>query len=612
MAFEQLGPYRIGKKIGRGGMGTVYEGTNAETGERVAVKVLAPLLANDDNFRQRFAAEIETLQRLRHPHIVRLMGFGEQSGAVYYAMELVVGSSLEEELQHGRRFTWREVTKIGVDICKALKHAHDHGVIHRDLKPANLLVDSNDQVKLSDFGIAKLFGSSGLTGDGGVLGTADYMSPEQAEGRPVNARSDLYSLGCVLYALLAGEPPFRGRSLAEVIHKLRYEKPLPVSRRGPDIPQAFDAIIGQLLEKEPERRYRSAMAVARNLQAMEHALSIAPDPRELDRGDAGDFLLGQATPGSPATRTPLLPAEGDAAPPAGDGIAKAATRIAPEPTFIPPKQASGATSMQVRPGTLPSGAATPGSASRGDSSAKPDHFTAVDPEGPRKKVFADHVEPPPPWGQIALGSIALFLVALAGWYALQPPSADRLHAQIVAAAETDDTALLASESAIEEFLVYYSDDPRAEDIRGYQQEVQLARLERKFQARARRQALDEKRTPIEQAYLEAIQLKSSQPEKAAERLAALVDLYGGEEDATVASTRDTLELARRQIAALQPAIDAARKLGQQELARHLKRADALADTDRAQAEAMWRGIITLYGDKPWAKAQVDQARERLK
>ncbi len=260
-AFEKLGPYHVDRIIGRGGMGTVFAATDERTSEWAAVKVLAPGLAGDETFRERFAAEIESLKKLHHPHIVQLYGFGEQDGHLFYAMELVNGSNLEQEIRAGRRFTWRDVTRLGIEICRALKHAHDHGVIHRDLKPANLLLDENEQIKLSDFGIAKLFGFTQMTVGGNVMGTADYMAPEQAEGKATTPRCDLYSLGCVMYALLAGRPPFSA-TIAEVVHKLRYEQAQPIQQLATDVPDELAQIIHELLEKDPHRRIRTALAVS--------------------------------------------------------------------------------------------------------------------------------------------------------------------------------------------------------------------------------------------------------------------------------------------------------------------------------------------------------------
>jgi serine/threonine-protein kinase len=215
MQFDRLGPYKIGNRIGRGGMGAVFDGVNVDTGELAAIKILNPHLAEDEGFRERFEMEIDTLKKLKHPNIVRMYGYGEQNGYLYYAMELVKGHSVEEELQLGRRFSWREVVHYSVALCKALRHAHDHGVIHRDLKPANLLLtDAEDEIKLTDFGIARLFGNNRLTMDGALVGTAEYMSPEQASGERVTPQSDLYSLGGVMFAMLAGRPPFRTPALS--------------------------------------------------------------------------------------------------------------------------------------------------------------------------------------------------------------------------------------------------------------------------------------------------------------------------------------------------------------------------------------------------------------
>ena len=253
MQIEKLGPYRIGKQLGRGGMGTVFAATTEE-GEPAAVKVLAVGLSRDEAFRGRFEAEIETLRLLRHPHIVRLLGFGEDNGVLYYAMELVEGASLEETIRSGKQLSWERTCRLCVQMCSALKHAHDRGVIHRDIKPANLLLTNDGNLKLADFGIAKLFGASSMTSAGGAIGTAEYMAPEQADGRPVSHRADLYSLGAVMYAMLAGRPPFIARSVLEMLQMQRFSQPESVRRHVVDLPEEIDAIVLQLLEKDPERR----------------------------------------------------------------------------------------------------------------------------------------------------------------------------------------------------------------------------------------------------------------------------------------------------------------------------------------------------------------------
>ncbi|HEX3999353.1 MAG TPA: protein kinase [Pirellulales bacterium] len=295
MQLEQLGPYRLARRLGRGGMGTVFEGLNVDTGQPAAIKVLNPHLAVEEGFRERFEIEIETLKKLKHPNIVRLYGFGEQDGVIFYAMELVHGTNLEDELQASRRFNWRETTSLGIKLARALQHAHDHGVIHRDLKPANLLLTPDGDVKLADFGIARLFGNTRLTSAGGLVGTAEYMAPEQADGRGVTPQCDLYSLGGVLFAMLAGRPPFWGGSLPEVLQLHRFAVPPPVARFAPDTPIQLGDIIARLLSKDPTARGTNARVIGKQLAALEHALSM---PREsgLSAGSTAASTAGAALP----------------------------------------------------------------------------------------------------------------------------------------------------------------------------------------------------------------------------------------------------------------------------------------------------------------------------
>lgn len=279
MTPTQLGPYTIQSRLGRGGMGAVYEAVDTTSGDTVAVKVLASHLADDPGVRSRFEAEIEALKNLRHQGIVRLLAFGEQDDQPFFAMELVRGKSLEQILRAGRRFTWRETVAMAIEITRALKVAHDNGIVHRDLKPANLLVADalagtepvadRVTVKLADFGIAKLFGGVGHTALGHVVGTAEYMAPEQAAGRPIDHRADLYALGLVMYAMLTGSPPFRGTQLTEVIDKQRRATAPRVASLVADVPPELDELIARMLSKEPAQRPASALALGRLLMAIE-------------------------------------------------------------------------------------------------------------------------------------------------------------------------------------------------------------------------------------------------------------------------------------------------------------------------------------------------------
>ncbi|MGI9176545.1 MAG: serine/threonine-protein kinase, partial [Pirellulales bacterium] len=284
----QLGPYTILAPLGRGGMGAVYEAVHTGTGQTVAVKTLATHLGDDTSLRKRFAAEIDTLKSLCHPCIVQLLAFGEEDGQPYFAMELVRGRSLEQLLRSGRRFTWRETVDTAIDIARALKSAHDHGVVHRDLKPANLLFPDESaadaSVKLADFGIARLFGSATHTMAGMIVGTAEYMAPEQAAGRAADHKVDLYALGLVMFAMLTGRPPFQGGQVTDVLERQRTETAPRVSTRVADIPRELDDLIDRLLAKDPAQRPGSALAVGRMLSAI---AQIAP---------ASEMRAGSADP----------------------------------------------------------------------------------------------------------------------------------------------------------------------------------------------------------------------------------------------------------------------------------------------------------------------------
>jgi serine/threonine-protein kinase len=222
MIDDRLGKWVIFKQLGRGGMGHVYLAQEEIGGRQAAIKILAAELAQDVGFLQRFQREIETLSKLDHPNIVRFFEAGYENHMYFYAMEYVDGQSLDEAMQAQGRLPWPEVLDAAIQVCHALRHVHDHGIIHRDLKPSNLLRTPAGVIKLTDFGIAKVFASTHLTATGGVVGTAEFLSPEQAAGKPVTKRSDLYSLGAVLYTLLTGRPPFEGNSFVELLHKHRY------------------------------------------------------------------------------------------------------------------------------------------------------------------------------------------------------------------------------------------------------------------------------------------------------------------------------------------------------------------------------------------------------
>jgi serine/threonine-protein kinase len=292
---QQLGPFYIDKEIGSGAMGAVYRATYVKTGQRVAVKVMAPGLGASDKAQARFEREGEILKQLNHPNIVRLFGIGKSHGTRYYAMEHIKGESLDKMIQRRGWLPWEEVVVIGQQLCAALQHAHEHGIIHRDLKPSNAMMLADGTVKLTDFGIAKDLDVTQLTGTHNTVGTASYMSPEQCRGeRDLTHKSDLYSLGIVFYELLTGKKPFQANAPIDmfILHlQGEFERP---SRLVLDIPVWLDTLVCQLLEKKPEHRPRDAAAVAdalgriaEKVAAQQSAGADAVRARAIDRRPGG-------------------------------------------------------------------------------------------------------------------------------------------------------------------------------------------------------------------------------------------------------------------------------------------------------------------------------------
>jgi serine/threonine-protein kinase len=578
MKIEQLGPYRVVRRLGRGGMGTVFQTEHVETGQVAAVKMLSGPVEEDEGFRDRFANEVETLRKLNHPGIVRLLGFGEQDGAIFYAMELVDGPSLEDELQRGRRFDWREAVRIAIEICRALRHAHDRGVIHRDLKPGNLLMDSQGHVKLADFGIARLFGNSRITAEGSVLGTVEYMSPEQAAGEPTDARSDLYSLGGVLYALLTRHPPFRAATLLGVLEKQRTLLPPSVRQSVPEVPEELDQLVSQLLEKDPQRRFPNADLVARRLEAIlaqggaiPETVAIPPQPT-----DAEDPDLPANTKGTVVFQGPSPAAS---AAPAG------------QPVQGPPP---------------------------GPPRAAPAPPTAIKPTGrfvTVREEDLDQQEPSAEEPHRALVSLQTWVLAvsligggLVVWYFLQPPTADALYDKI--SAQIDNHAEDEAAENIQRFLALFPRDPREAVLLGYAKEIELDQLERRLDNLAGNRLRSGKAPPVERDYLEAVQYARFDPERGFRKLQAIVDLYDRPAGRS-GPMGNYVELARRRLDRLHERMDKQAGAYLAVLEERLEHARSLAGKDPAAARAMWQAIIELYSEKSWAADVVAEARKQL-
>lgn len=257
--------YELIERMGSGGMGTVWRARDRTLGRDVAVKLLHEGLAADTTFAQRFRQEALSAAKLTHPNVVAVFDAGEHDAVPFIVMELVEGPSLHAILAEHGALPVSEVARVGRAVCSALAHAHGRGLIHRDMKPANVLLEEGSrEPKVADFGIAKgLEDSAGLTRTGGLIGTAAYLSPEQVSGQPATPASDVYAVGCMLYASLVGEPPFGGTTPVAIAMR-HLKDPVPSLReRRPDVPAAFAAVVHRALEKDPAKRFADAQEMER-------------------------------------------------------------------------------------------------------------------------------------------------------------------------------------------------------------------------------------------------------------------------------------------------------------------------------------------------------------
>jgi serine/threonine protein kinase len=277
-----IGRYRILAELGRGGMGVVYRAHDPVIDREVALKTIRNVeelsAESFEELRQRFLLEARAAGRLTHPGIVSVLDAGtdEPSGISFMAMELVRGRDLETVLREGVRFTPAKAALLVADVADALAAAHDQGIVHRDVKPANILLEADGRVKVTDFGIASV-ADAGLTRTGEVLGSPSYMSPEQISGRPVDRRSDVFSLGAVLYELLAGRRAFPGQGLSTLTYQIVHGTPDALRELRPEIPDGYQQLVDRSLAKRPEDRLPDARSFAAELRGL--AEGRPPVPR---------------------------------------------------------------------------------------------------------------------------------------------------------------------------------------------------------------------------------------------------------------------------------------------------------------------------------------------
>ena len=277
MIGTTLGHYRIQRLLGQGGMGDVYAAEDLTLGRVVALKVLPAGLAATPAEHDRFEREAKAVAALNHRAIVTLYSFENVDGVRFITMELVDGQPLSSRIGSAG-MPFEELLRVGAEIADAVAAAHEKGIIHRDLKPANVLVTSNGGVKVLDFGLAKLreqtdvapteLPTQQLTGEGKIVGTVAYMSPEQAEGRPVDHRTDIFSLGAMLYEMATGQRPFQGDTSLSVLSSVLKDTPRSASDLNPTLPPAFARVLKTCLQKDPDRRYQSAKDLRNELRTL--------------------------------------------------------------------------------------------------------------------------------------------------------------------------------------------------------------------------------------------------------------------------------------------------------------------------------------------------------
>jgi serine/threonine-protein kinase len=345
--LTKAGRYELVGELGRGSMGIVYKGFDPVIGRTVAIKTMLPegLSSQEfDEYKTRFQREAMAAGVLAHPNIITVYDFGEDNGVLYLAMEFLEGQPLEKIVQEQTVLPIETILPIYDQVCSALDHAHRNGIVHRDVKPANIMILQNGLVKMTDFGIAKMM-HMGMTQAGQILGTPNYMSPEQVKGRQIDGRSDIFSLGVILYELVTGEKPFGGQNITTVIYKIINENPISPRELDAAIPAGLNYVISKALAKNPDDRYQSCRELAedlRNYKNLPNAVVtpsvavVAPPPAA---GDTTQAIFVAAKPASSVPPAPALPKPVVAATPIAEatiaGFGGSSAETAPNPQATP-------------------------------------------------------------------------------------------------------------------------------------------------------------------------------------------------------------------------------------------------------------------------------------
>lgn len=613
-----LGPYEIGKTIGRGGMGRVYEGRHVKSGDKVAVKLVANHLSDEQAFRRRFEKEIRALSLLRHANIVDIIGVGEEAGQLFYSMELVKGESLQAKIRRSRKLPWKEAVEIALQICSAVRHAHDVGVFHRDLKPANVLLTTEGTVKIVDFGILRQWGdSSNDTHSGAIIGTPDYMAPEQATTAPITPATDFYALGSVLYAMLVGRAPFRGKNATEVIDALQRDPPMRLDAIDSSLPKPLVDLVHHLLQKEPSRRPGTIRLITEALGEL------------VDKASTGETRIDDGSSPELAD-SPTMEVEGDmtrfgaalgSTEPAAPREAESSGNRGNRDSFFVVTSTTPLRRTKVESGDSRS---DPMSSITGLSGVDQDGGNDLDLEADERqsKTYFQLVDrstkvPELSKGQhagrseeskasLVLTSVAIImLLALTGWaisVAVTPPTADELFQRAISQQDQD---------AARSFVTRFDEDPRRPEVESFLMQERLAATQNRLRAKAKIGI-----SPLsaaEDSFLSVMQTGVDSPAEYEKKLRAWRDAFTtGSEEAAIEdpAIMKLHELVRFELKRVTSSNDYER-LDPRASDLMVTLQAIASDEDPNNQKRRLLGLIETLQDKAWAASVLEIATERL-
>jgi len=301
MVGRSFDDFKVLKEIGVGGMGVVYKAKQLSLDRNIALKVLREEYSKDESFTERFRREAHAAAKLNHPNIVQIYTIGEVEGMYYYTMEFIIGDELSDLMRRERPLRIDRTVEVVGEICKALDYAHRNKVVHRDIKPNNIIVNDEGITKILDFGIAKALDTSTMTATGLIVGTPQYMSPEQAEGKEIDGRSDIYALGIMFYEMITGKLPFKGDTPIQTLYKHVHEHPKPPRDFNRNIPESVQSVVLRAIEKDPERRYDTGKEMLEELQTV---MSPAAESGDRVDQDGATVFVGSRTDSVPVRKIP--------------------------------------------------------------------------------------------------------------------------------------------------------------------------------------------------------------------------------------------------------------------------------------------------------------------